>query len=605
MTESGENAGVAPPALRVVAENGSIESPEPVGSLKNELAGEETANPKQRPTDNPQETQEIEKRLLELAGLPRLEYEQLRQSEAKKLHCRVAALDDEVEKRRAHDIAGTTASEEYSTQSDLLVQLGRESELWHDKDGDAFAMIEVDGHRENHRVRSPGFRLWLLEKFWSKYSKAPGGQATADALRTIEAIARFEGEEHKPFVRLGRCGGRIYIDLGDDSWRSVEVADRGWKVIPDPPVRFIRPKGMRPLPEPERGGSIQKLQHFINVGKPGNPEADQTMRLLIGCLVGMFSGGPFPILAFYGEHGTAKSTACRIIRKLIDPNMAPLRAQPKDERDLLIAACHSAVLIFDNLSGLPTWLSDGLCRLATGSGLGTRQLYTDAEEILFDAMRPVVINGISDLAIRPDLVDRAICLTLLKIDDTDRKTETAFWADFDDALPGILGAIFDGIATALERQKTVHKRAEGERWSLPRMSDFALWVEAAAPAFGWQECAFMNDYAANRKDAIGIALEADVLVPYIRSIAKIGFEGTATELLNMLTARDDDGNPKAGAVSDEVMRRKQFPKQANHLSGQLRLMAPGLRQFGIKIDLSRTKQGSHIVIQETAECSGS
>ena len=115
----------------------------------------------------------------------------------------------------------------------------------------------------------------------------------------------------------------------------------------------------------------------------------------------------------------------------------------------------------------------------------------------------------------------------------------------------------------------------------------------------------MNDYAANRKDAIGIALEADVLVPYIRSIAKFGFEGTATELLNMLTARDDDGNPKAGAVSDEVMRRKQFPKQANYLSGRLRLMAPGLRQFGTKIDLSRTNQGSYIVIQETAECSGS
>ncbi len=153
MTEPGENAGVAPLALRVVTKNGSVESREPVGSLENELAGEETANLKQRPTDNPQETQEIEKRLLELAGLPRLEYEQLRQSEAKKLHCRVAALDDEVEKRRAHDIAGTTASEEYSTQSDLLVQLGRESELWHDKDDDAFAMIEVDGHRENHRVR--------------------------------------------------------------------------------------------------------------------------------------------------------------------------------------------------------------------------------------------------------------------------------------------------------------------------------------------------------------------------------------------------------------------------------------------------------------------
>ena len=172
-------------------------------------------------------------------------------------------------------------------------------------------------------------------------------------------------------------------------------------------------------------------------------------------------------------------------------------------------------------------------------------------------------------------------------------------------LPGIFGAILNGVATALERQNEVRMRAKDERWPLPRMSDFALWVEAAAPAFGWEECAFMHDYAANRKDAIGIALEADVLVPYIRAIAKIGFDGMAAELLKILTARDDDGNPKTGAVSDAVMRRKEFPKQPNHLSGRLRRLAPGLRQFGINIDLSRTNQGSHIVIRETAECSGS
>ncbi len=136
------------------------------------------------------------------------------------------------------------------------------------------------------------------------------------------------------------------------------------------------------------------------------------------------------------------------------------------------------------------------------------------------------------------------------------------------------------------------------------MSDFALWVEAAAPAFGWDECAFMYDYEMNRRVAIRTALEADRLVPYIRAIAKNGFEGSATELLEILTARDDDGALKAGAVTDNLMRRKWFPKLSNHLSGRLRLMAPGLRQEGITIENSHTNQGSHIVIHETEKTVG-
>jgi hypothetical protein len=283
---------------------------------------------------------------------------------------------------------------------------------------------------------------------------------------------------------------------------------------------------------------------------------------------------------------------------LIDPNMADLRSQPKEERDLLIAARHSAVLVFDNLSSLPPWLSDALCRLATGSGYGTRALYTNADEFLFDGMRPVVINGIPNVVTRPDLIDRAICLTLLKIERSHRRTEVEFWADFAAARPGIFGAILDGVAMALKRQNEVARRAKDECWSLPRMSDFALWVEAAAPAFGWPEGDFTKDYEENRKRAISIALESDILTPYIRAIAHSGFEGSAAELLRLLTARNDEGNPVPGAVPDQVMRRNSFPKHPNHLSGRLRRITQGMRQQGILIEQGRTNQGSWIVIRK-------
>jgi putative DNA primase/helicase len=51
-----------------------------------------------------------------------------------------------------------------------------------------------------------------------------------------------------------------------------------------------------------------------------------------------------------------------------------LRALPRSERDLAIATGNAWVLAFDNLSGIRDWLSDALCRLATGGGFATRQL---------------------------------------------------------------------------------------------------------------------------------------------------------------------------------------------------------------------------------------
>jgi hypothetical protein len=212
-------------------------------------------------------------------------------------------------------------------------------------------------------------------------------------------------------------------------------------------------------------------------------------------------------------------------------------------------------------------------------------------------MRPVVINGIPNVVTRSDLIDRAICLTLLKIEGSHRRTEAEIWTDFNAAWPGIFGAILDGVAMALERQDKVRRRAKDECWRLPRMSDSALWVEAAAPAFGWPEGAFIEDYEENRKRAIGIALEADILVPYIRAIARTGFQGTSTKLLQILTARDDAGNPVPGAVPDVVINRDSFPKQPNHLSGRLRRLAAAFLQHGVFIEVGRTNQGSHIVIR--------
>ena len=216
-------------------------------------------------------------------------------------------------------------------------------------------------------------------------------------------------------------------------------------------------------------------------------------------------------MAIAGEQGSAKTILSKLLRSLIDPSVAPVRALPRDERELFIAASHSHVLAFDNLSGLPPWLSDTLCRLTSGGAFSTRRLFTDQDEILFAAARPIILNGIEDIVTRPDLADRAILLMLAPIAERKRRPETALWREFEHARPRILGALLDAAAHGLRMLPQVRLKR------LPRMADFALWATACESAFrpaGTLETAYYN----NRRDAIENIVDADPVAAHVREL---------------------------------------------------------------------------------------
>ena len=460
------------------------------------------------------------------------------------------------------------------SQRDKLIACASTADLWHDADGSGYATLAVGEHVEHYLLRSKGFRLWLGYRYYTTYKGATGAQPMQDALATLEAKARFEGEEHTPAVRIAHHGGNIYLDLADDDWQAIEITPRGWSVTTFAPVRFVRPRGLRPLPAPQSHGTLEDLEKFLNVRTEGD------LKLVLGWLVMAFNPrGPYPILVLNGEQGSAKSTAARLLRSIVDPSQAPLRSPPREERDLLVAARNSWVIAFDNLSGIKEWLADALCRIATGGGSSARQLYTDSEEVIFEAMRPVVLNGIPDLATRPDLADRAIILKLPTIDETKRRTETKLWAEFDEASGRILGFLLDAVSTALRR------RDEVQITLIPRMGDFCIWSEAAAPAFGWHPGEFTAAYQDNRADAISIVVTADVVAETILvMIDEVKeWQGAASELLDKLNSR----------VSDQIKRSDQWPKAPNALSNRLRRAAPGLRAMGLEViehDLARPRR---------------
>lgn len=481
---------------------------------------------------------------------------------------------------------GIESKKERETQAQALVNLALTAgvELFHDPEGKAYATVPINGHKETWPITARGsgpFRNWLRRLFYEKHGKPPGSQALQDAVGVLEAKAQFDGPEYPVFTRLAEKDGRIYLDLGNETWEAVEVGPDGWRVVSYPPVKFRRAKGMLPLPHPEPGGSIEELRRFVNV-----PD-EASWRLLVAWLIAALRPkGPYPVLLLQGEQGSAKSTTARVLRSLVDPNTAPLRTVPKEERDLMIAAANSWVLSFDNLSGIPAWLSDSICRLATGGGFSTRTLYENDEETIFSACRPVVANGIDELASRHDLLDRAIILNLPPIPEEERIDEATFWAEFEEARPRILGALLNAISAGLRNFEQV--------WldKMPRMADFAKWVVACEEALPWPAGGFLEAYMGNKAEAVELALEADVVAAAVKSLIEEqgAWEGTASELLVCLEAQ----------VSEQAKRNRAWPNSARTLSNRLRRAATFLRATGIEVEFSRTPgSGSKRLIRLT------
>jgi hypothetical protein len=507
-------------------------------------------------------TPEVVAALAALKQDDRAAFEALR-ARLKSAGCRVTALDGAIAE------ASGGVGGRGPTQADILIDLAKTAELFHAPDGTGFADLDINGHRETWPIRFRGFRRWLTRRFYEETGGAPSSEAWQSALNLVEAKAHFDAPERHVHIRVGGFDGRLYLDLGDEKWRAVEIDATGWRVINNPPVRFRRAAGMQPLPTPVTGGSIEVLRSFLNV------QSDNDFVLVVAwALAVLRNRGPYPMIALSGEQGSAKSTFSAILRSLLDPNTAPLRALPREDRDLFIAASNGHVLAFDNISGLPGWISDTLCRLATGGGFAVRQLYTDLDEVLFDAARPVILNGIEEIVTRPDLADRALFLTLQPIPEEHRRPEQELWAAFDAERPRILGVLLDAVVEGLKRLP------ETRLEKLPRMADFALWATACERAL-WPAGTFWSAYCGNRDDAVEGVIDADPIATAVRAVmaTRTVWTGTASDLLGAL----------AEVVGERVAKSKSWPDGPQALGGKLRRAATFLRKIGIDIAFQKEK----------------
>ncbi|MGA5582738.1 ATP-binding protein [Streptomyces thermodiastaticus] len=492
--------------------------------------------------------------------------------------------------QRGKGRSASAGGEKMSVADQIIAMADSRYEFGTSDAGDLYA-VPKDGPRIARLLRGGriSLRAELARTYYGLHGKAASSSALADAMLAIEG--RAQAEDPVPLhLRVAPLGQRpedgLVLDLGRADGKVVTITCGGWSVAPaaeDQPL-FRRSQLTQPLPVPEHGGSLKELRGLLNV-------TDESWPLMVSWLVsGLVPGIPHPLLFLSGEQGTAKSTATKMLVQLIDPSAAPARSTPKDPDDWATAAVGSWVVGLDNLSRIPEWLSDAMCRAATGDANVKRTLYSDSDVTVQEFKRVLIVNGIDVGTLRGDLADRMIPVHLHRI--TQRRTETALWEAYTEAHPRILGALLDLLVAVLAKLPAIRKKADRGEILLPRMADYGLIMAALDEVYGVPEKSILRDYLQQRTELAEEVVESNQVASQLlqfmkrmpaRSDGVHYWAGEASELLDELTAQ-------VGITNDK------WPRTPGALSGRINRVASDLDKLGVDIARSKSNGKRYITI---------
>jgi hypothetical protein len=410
-----------------------------------------------------------------------------------------------------------------------------------------------------------------------------GKVASASALADCITVLDGEASELTPrpvWLRIGQHHDTVVVDMGTETGQCMTITPRGWDIAADSPVIFRRSELTHPLVTPERNGTLDPLRTLINL-------SEEDYRLAIAWVVAAYlTGIPHPILLVQGEQGTAKSNLIRTLLALVDPQPAAERTPPRDQREWAIFARASWAFSFDNITDIPPWLSNALCKGVTGDAVLQRVLHSDDDIGVYSFQRVIALTTIAirhDLA--GDLADRILLVEPEVIDK--RRTEADITAARAAALPGALGAVLDLVAGVLGELPGT------EVDNAPRMADFAKVLAALDTVTGWDTLA---SYRAKVATLALSLIEGNTFAYAIYRLATCPspggrdpapWEGTAAGLLDKVRQLCAEARMSAG----------DLPEDVRAVGRQVREIAPSLRKAGV--DIRPRKSGPRRLLRIT------
>lgn len=452
--------------------------------------------------------------------------------------------------------------------SERLLKILSPCPLYRDDTGAAY--IQINSRLERLDVKGRSLLAYLSYIYYTLTGKAPGREAIGQAIQVLEGKALHEGTPIELFNRIGEKDGVIYYYMGRG--RCVAISAGKWELVDNSPVFFLTFNHQHLHPEPIKGGdSWQFFKFFNNI-----PEEKRLlmMVIIISCFIPKIT---HPILNVIGSHGAGKSFFCGALKTIIDPSASTLISMPRKEEDIDLLLYRHHLVALDNLSELSGSLSDRLSNVITGAVLEKRQLHTDTDVVLLRCNPVIILNGIVPFIHRPDLLDRAITVNLERITSGGRREERELRQQFYEALPSILGGIFDTLSKAIEIYPTVKLN------SLPRLADFCRWGFSIAEALGGRGNEFIHAYSENASLQIEEMVEGNTLFSSIMNCMETqGYlEGTFKETLDKLRE-----------IASPSTTDKTFPPSPRSFRGHLERLRTPLSEMGVTYSVKgKTSKG--------------
>lgn len=481
----------------------------------------------------------------------------------------------------------TVADEEKTPAREVIADYAQ-AHFRYFRTADGTVYAQRNGHPVARPIRSQGttgsHRQELMVNLYRDGVGVFNGTAMKEALDLIEALALSE-EVRPVHIRVAPgFDGATWLDLGRADGLSVRIHPTGWDLaVPDPrEVCWRRTQLTGELPVPEKDTDGKGIDLLFRLCNFANASSEcLAMAWLIGCL-GPSVPVPAPFLT--GPQGAGKSTAGRMLLRIIEGMSGDLRRAPKDEENLLAAVAAGWITALDNLSHMTPDMSDAMCCIVTGAENVKRALFTDGDVFRVGYRRPMLLTGIDVGVIRPDLAERLLPLRLER--PAVRRTEAELWAEYAEVLPVVLGSLLD---------LTVKVRAvEAETPTDLRMADFAHLCAQLDAATG---LGALPAYRASLDDLNDDVIEGDLLAQTVLQHAETIAPGTAQRMtstewlacLSRLYAGDDLRSVPKG-----------WPTTGKVLSDRLKRLQPTLAARGVLIESGRTREGRYLEMTRPA-----
>lgn len=474
--------------------------------------------------------------------------------------------------------------EERRNQADRLIGYALENlgddKLFADQHGAPHALI--GGNAVSLDSRCYG---WLRRLMWEREGRAVNGEYLKTAAGTLAAHAEFSGEARELHTRAAWREGVLYYELRPG--KVVRVGAGGWTFDANPPVLFRRYPNLKPLPDPEAGGSLEDVCSLVNL----KTERDRRLFTTYAATVALPHVGR-PILNASGPMGAGKTTAGRVVKRLFDPT-APETVR-YDPRDFLQKAQHAYIPMLDNVSALPDSAADTLCRLVTGEADSKRKLYTDEEDVIIELRRAVILNGINVPTDRGDVLDRSLVVELERIPDKNRRTEEDLWERFEAEHPKLLGAAFDVLSRSIVCKPSLQLSRR------PRLADWGEYAASVYEVLGWGAETFLTDWdeivRVQNRSALDGSPVAQAVIKFMED--RESFEGSSTELHKKLESVAEE-------IGVSVTRDKAWPKSARWLWRRMQEVVPLLVAAGIEAERGRDENAKQIILRKLSADDGS